>query len=740
MSGPLDAIVGAIRDLAVENPYFTRLAYIDGIEVTQAIQYYKADKHLTDAADRGPDNSILLMMHKPALVRVYLRNLMAPAGTRFTGQLDVEGTFAPYETLVQKIPFNPIAPAFAPAVKPATYDAERGSIGASLNFIIPADIMSGYLKLTARIWVETTGDPKVPDDTHSTTVSAYVRQTLSLRGIMVGYNGPSSAAPGAPNLNLPAPTLADLTATASLAMSNMPVSSWPRISIGGNIGWSTPLTGMATSPGGCSQQWIDLNADVAEARDNDGNRAGVIYYGLLPGGIPVANVGGCESSGVASGRNGFNGTMAHEIGHACGISHAPCGGVGSSADPNYPAYEPYDPADTPTASLGEYGANVNNASLRPPASKDIMSYCGGDWFSLRNYQRLLFSSKLDPKLPYLSARIPPLVDPYDWPWDDPNPPDPMMFNPIDVLRPTPVISLIGVETRRNIFEVRSVTRVMAVSEVERALHTDYSLQLLDGGKVISEGPVFRFESCGSCGCKEGPGDRPPYLVRAAIADAGRGTELRLIRREDGGGEEGEGRERILWSRKAPEGDPRIEDVRAELKNEKITVRWSAKRSADPLRFSIQFSKDRGRSWNGVTTGITGSKFELDRSHLPAGSLIFRLLAHDGFNTVQADSNIVKNPPRPAIPVILHPQEASAISEGQAMRLWGVTVAGEPRDSADPAAFRWRIDGKDAGKGNDLWIAAPAAGKHRCELIFKERGGTSSAIVTFETVGPSRRRR
>ena len=46
---------------------------IRGVEVTQAIQYYRSDQHLTDAADRKPTNSMTLVANKPAWVRVLCR-------------------------------------------------------------------------------------------------------------------------------------------------------------------------------------------------------------------------------------------------------------------------------------------------------------------------------------------------------------------------------------------------------------------------------------------------------------------------------------------------------------------------------------------------------------------------------------------------------------------------------------------------------------------------------------------
>jgi hypothetical protein len=109
-------------------------------------------------------------------------------------------------------------------------------------------------------------------------------------------------------------------------------------------------------------------------------------------------VGGCGSSGVSSGPVGSQVAMTHEIGHACGLLHGPCGSVGTSADPNYPAYPPYDSAQNRAASIGEYGLDITTGNIpTPDTAKDYMSYCGPQWISLYNNANLLNNEALNPQ-------------------------------------------------------------------------------------------------------------------------------------------------------------------------------------------------------------------------------------------------------------------------------------------------------------------------------------------------------
>ena len=115
-------------------------------------------------------------------------------------------------------------------------------------------------------------------------------------------------------------------------------------------------------------------------------------------------------------------------------------------DASYPAYEPYDPAGSRTASIGEYGLDIADGTVMSPATfKDMMSYCGPRWISLHNYGKLVNHSKLDPR------RV--CVD-YPW-WRDvvlydrnliPERwlPDPPPDRYVRVVDPEPLISIIGV--------------------------------------------------------------------------------------------------------------------------------------------------------------------------------------------------------------------------------------------------------------------------------------------------------
>jgi hypothetical protein len=356
---------------------------IDGIEVTQGLQYYRAASHLTDAADRGADNSLTLVEGKPAYVRVYVRSGQDPGFDN--GQVsNVSGWVTLYRTaggVSSVTDFYPLNPGMTAYANPA-YATERSTLGRSLNFLIPASEMRGQLTIHAFLYpAPFSSSAQYPFQ--STTVSVPLRQTLQVAGIMVGYNGPNAANTG--NLNLAAPAQQNLLTTLGFSLAAYPVAATPQLRVAATLTQTVPLNDPAGATG-CSPNWDALFAQCVQARTNDGNQPGWIYCGILANGIPIGPVLGCGGNGIALFTVGAGSTAASENGHALGLlplaggglGHAPvpngAGALPADADPSFPAYEPYDAANTPRGRIGEYGLDVSNGNVLSPAVfRDIMS-------------------------------------------------------------------------------------------------------------------------------------------------------------------------------------------------------------------------------------------------------------------------------------------------------------------------------------------------------------------------------
>jgi hypothetical protein len=691
-----------------------------GIEVTQAIQYYQAASHLTDAADRGPDNSVTLIAGKPAWVRVYVRGgLLGGDIPGVTATADVRRRVFGFLygfpiPLAAQPPGSTVARRFVP------YAAERGTLATTLNFIIPADLMCGHLRLHVRAIT-----PGGQTDERTIDLDVTLQQTLRLAGVMVGYNGPSSLAAGAPNLVLAAPTLADLQTTSAWTLLTFPVRSFATYRSAGTVTWNRPLTDAPSCSGCCTPNWVALNAAVQAVRVADGNRTDVLYYGIMAGGIPMGPIIGCNSGGVSTGSNGNQVTMAHELGHACGLPHAPCGTPG---DPNYPAYEPYDPANTPQASIGEYGLDISNGNIFSPATfKDMMSYCGPRWISLYNYGRLTNNTLLAPVracMDYWWWRDVVVRDPFLLPeeWLPDPPPDPL--NRLRIVNPEPVISILGTATSPTSVEVLSVVRLQTQRQVTNGRATELTAELLDAaGRTIAAAPVYDLRSLshGPCGCEEASApDGYPRLIQAFIQDVGPGAVLRI---RDGGTD--------LWTRRASTAPPKIASFTARLSRDMIDVAWKVETDSDDLgEYWLQWSADDGETWHGLAATIRGDRFSAAATALPAGRLAIRLLASDGFHTTPSDPVSLRVPRRPPQISILSPQPGETLLAGNPMRLWGVATAdnGEPVGTEDA---RWLVDGREAASGLDAFIEAPAVGRHKVSLMVGGEAGRADS--TFQTI-------
>jgi hypothetical protein len=699
--------------------------HVAGVEVTQAIQYYHASQHLTDPADRGADNAVTLVANKPAWVRVYVRS-----GFRRGSIAGVTGTVDVYRRFLGILyshvaTLSPQPPGSVTSQSTLDYANERGTLTSSLNFIIPVDEMCGHLKLVVQVTT-----PGGATDTYELFLNVTLRQTLRLRGIMVAYNGPSSTAAGAPNLTRAAPTVTDLQTTSGWTLRAFPVQSSAQYSSGGTITLTVPLSDPPSCAGCCSPNWLTLNSQVAAQVTADGNRTDVLYYGLIASGVPMGPIIGCESSGVSAGGVGNGITMAHELGHHCGFAHAPCGNVGTP-DPTYPAYEPYDPANTPQASIGEYGLDISNGNVMSPAIfKDMMSYCAPKWISLHNYGNLVNNARLDPvracvDFPWWREYI--LYDPQLIPerWLPDPPPDPWEYR--REVDPSPVISLIGTLRSEHELEVTSVMRLETRPMPTTGRQSGLTAALLDeAGDVVAQAPVHELRShADDCGCGHHGGadgaNRFPVIVQALLPDVGKGSAL-VIRND---------REE-LWRREATGRQPRIRGFGAKPEGAVIELTWEVEAETDEPEVWVQWaSAGEGADWRALATGLYGGRVQVPISLLPPGTSRLRLLASDGFHASASKQVRVRVPDRGPDVSIIAPRDGETLIAGMPMQLHA--AATDPRDPGKEQQARWTVDRKEAAQGLETFIEAPRAGNHVLELTVGSGKRVGRAKISFVTV-------
>ena len=703
--------------------------YIDGVEVTQAIQYRRAQDHLTDPTDRGPDNSIRLVAEKPAYVRIYVRSNLGSV-PNVSAAVTIQRRR--YGIWVDAGSLAPEPPGFITAENSPTYATERGSLLNSLNFIIPAALMRGHLRL--KVHVQAAGDSRYASDTN-VDLDVSLLQTLHVRGIPVRYWGPDAA--GNP-VQLPQPSLADFLSTVSLTLRMWPVSRTPDISLTGIFTQSEPLTGAITvdpktNQSQCPTSWNNLLFWLNIAKIADGNRADRLYYALLPNGIPTGGAGGCGGGGsVGAGPINAENTMAHELGHVMQFGHAPCGLVpGDMGDTNYPAYEPYDSVKNKQASIGEYGLDTTRRDLYSPNNaRDFMSYCA-NWISLYHYQALIQAALLDPT--WVSDPRGSSVPKVEKAFDDPIPryiPDPIPpwvgRKVIQLEQPDPVamIALTGF-IHDNRVEINSVLRLETGPTLSGERLRGMVVELLDNqGQVLGRAALRRMASqasCG-CGCEDDDNSEPPSgVVQALLPDPGQGATLQVVQNGE-----------TVWSRQAPSEPPSVSEVSAVVEGEDLVVRWTASAATDanPLERLARWSADDGHSWQMLAVNLPQDEAAVPVQSLTCGRILVQVLVSDGFYSVVSEPVAVDVPPRPPQVAILWPAEGSTVSTGASLRLWGVAAACDGK-TLEGEALRWEIDGEFVGYGSEVWTQLPDwEGEHCATLSATDGSQNGEASVKF----------
>ena len=325
---------------------------IVGLEVTQAIQHF----HST----LGADNSVPLVAKKLTLVRAYIDSGVDPSINggqvpNVTGSLTVTGDANFTVNPISSFTAQPIA-----SVNPKRFTD-------TLNFLIPADQISGTLTLTVQATVgSNVSNPEA--------VTMTFNPVGKLNILMVRVQTSTTSAP----------TRAQYFAAVNQLPLIYPIPTDPAEAI---TYWVLPGSEVVVA----NHDLTTLNGmddfldDLEDIQEDTADYKKL--YGLVSDSFPLNRTGDSSpSDNVAFGWSFVMESVGHELGHVYGLQHAPCGGPDDTDDDFVPS----------NGQLGEVGVDVAGQATLPPTNGDIMSYCGStgaspyenEWISAYDWIKL----------------------------------------------------------------------------------------------------------------------------------------------------------------------------------------------------------------------------------------------------------------------------------------------------------------------------------------------------------------
>jgi hypothetical protein len=150
----------------------------------------------------------------------------------------------------------------------------------------------------------------------------------------------------------------------------------PISSYGADVHATYTTNAFALTGSNSNGAWETILSEMLALRVSEGsprNYFGIVKTSYTNGIAGISYIGAAASLGY-DGSNEVE-IISHELGHSWGRLHAPCG-INGATDPSYPY---------PSGNIGEYGLDVATATLYPPTTAEVMSYCHPQWISDYTY-------------------------------------------------------------------------------------------------------------------------------------------------------------------------------------------------------------------------------------------------------------------------------------------------------------------------------------------------------------------
>lgn len=331
-----------------------------GVEVTQAIQ--------------DLSNGVVLVAGKATLVRVYL-----DASADLGGMSGVTALLSGW-TSSGSLPGSPLK-AGPVTVQHASVAAQRErAVSQGLHFHLPTSWtpVTEDVSMQVTIFAPSGTYECGSNNTKDLTVSFDAAHEINVGYVLVTASGYT-------------PSKSDAFALSAYIKAAYPLSKVRTWFYVGSYDVDYDFTN--TEGGGCYDPWNDLVGDMVDIYDSWDDRPDWAFvYGLLDSNVPHGSVVGCGRSpgnGAAGLVHKYGGeTIAEELAHNLGRKHSPCG-----SPANIDGDWPYD--TNPGGELDEVGVNLINEYLYngynsgvKAQAYDIMGYCNPQWPAIYTYEAL----------------------------------------------------------------------------------------------------------------------------------------------------------------------------------------------------------------------------------------------------------------------------------------------------------------------------------------------------------------
>ncbi len=364
---------GSSTDPEGEDPW----AFTDasGVYITQVAIYQGVKIVLMENGQPGT-STVPLAAGRDALVRVYLATDTFYNGNSVIARLHIDGVKEPIESIT-----------------PVTGMPVEGDLNSTLNFQIPgASIAEGFSYRIEILQPQALVQGKnpaahYPAEGYAATNTINVGQTLKIVLVPIQYGGDGSN------------RLPDTSEQMVQGYKDIFYGMYPAPQVEITVHAPVPYN-QDVSPNGYG--WQELLGFVGDLRQQEQAAFDVYYYGIFNPSNSLGQFcgGGCVAglSNLAFGPGdaysrasiglGFSDdggplaweTAVHEVGHAHGRQHSPCGGA-QGVDPAYPY---------PGAKLGVWGYDLAKQQLVDPGPyTDVMGYCVPIWVSDFTYVALM---------------------------------------------------------------------------------------------------------------------------------------------------------------------------------------------------------------------------------------------------------------------------------------------------------------------------------------------------------------